>query len=127
MKPTPGTRFSVTQRLDSPNWGAFLENLTRDYTDLLVRIEVLEPSAAEHLKTPWFSMRGIIFDARHNQIDILVDSLDHRISNPTAMFARTRGGRIECLEILDEGNRRQLVRFKQKRTYRGKKAPAIQR
>ena len=94
----------ATQRLDRAEWNSYFDDFSRtligtrrtDYAE----IRVLMAELGAQTETEWLPLTGITYDPQEDLLDIAVESLDHRISQPSDIFVEEEEGVIEAIEVI---------------------------
>ena len=109
--------MSVTTRISQNRLKHYFETFTkrflRDGSPEAVDIEVLEPELGDQDAAHGTRLTGITYDPRISALELEVDSGDHRVYAPGAVWALEEAdGFISALEVVAPDGTREVVSIK---------------
>jgi hypothetical protein len=101
------------RKLDKAEWSAFLESLTREFQGARAEIYVMSLAIGAQVQAEWRAILGLAYDEKDDVVEVALDGLDHLIPKPAEIFFDAEAGMLGSLEIIDQNQLKQIVKFKQ--------------
>lgn len=57
-------------------------------------------------------LEGLSYDPKSDLVEVSVEGDRHAIVHPRSVYARVREGLVDCLEIVDGDEHKQLIQFR---------------
>jgi hypothetical protein len=104
--------MTMIRKLEKPQWGPFLDMLTRLLEGKEAEIEVASLRLGDQVQNEWLPLIGITYDPNDDIVEVALDGLDHMIPRPREIYLDDGGGGLTSLEIVDAEGVKQLVKLK---------------
>lgn len=100
-------------KLDKAAWRPYFDNISKAIgTGKRAEIEVESLPLGSQVEAEWLPLLGISYDPKDDDIDIILEGLDHRIHNPRELYVDQEGFDLASIEVIDHDNVRQIVRLR---------------
>jgi hypothetical protein len=101
------------RKLDKAEWRGFLESLTRALQGAQAEIDAMSLSIGAQAQTSWLPLLGLTYDEKDDVLEVALEGLDHLIRKPAEIFFDAEAGMIGSLEVTDQTEVKQIVKFRQ--------------
>lgn len=101
-----------TTRIDPNQWESFFDDLSRRLPTQTLEIDVLGEDVGDRLLMDGAVLTGLSYDPKDDLIEVSVEGDAHHIGHPKAVQAREENGGLDSLEIVDEDDHKQIIRFR---------------
>jgi len=98
-------------RIDRRGWQAFCDTFSHALVGKRAEIEVASLDLGDQIVAEWLPLRGISYDRKDDVVVIALDGVDHMIRSPREFHADYVADTLLALEIVDDEDRRQIIRF----------------
>lgn len=99
-------------KLDKAAWRPYFDSMSKALDGKRAEIKVESLSLGSQVQAEWVPLLGISYDPKDDDIDIILEGLDHRIHSPRELYVDQQGGELTSIEVIDSDNVRQIVRLR---------------
>jgi len=99
-------------KLDKTAWRPYFDNLSKALGGKRAEIEVDSLPLGSQIEAEWLPLLGISYDPKDDDIDIILEGLDHRIHHPKELYVDQEGVGLASIEVIDNDDVRQIVRLR---------------
>ena len=102
----------ATRRLDKADWAAFFDGVSRALGATQVEIEVASLALGDQVQAEWVNLSGMTYDSKAATVELMSDTMDHRIQRPIEVYAyETRDG-LDSIEVVTEDGTKQIIKLR---------------
>lgn len=99
-------------RLEKATWHTYFDKLSKVLEGKCAEIEVDSLAFGTQIEAEWVPMLGIVYDARNDTIEILLEGLGHLIHKPKDIFVDQEVNQLTSLEVIDSDDFRHIVKLR---------------
>lgn len=100
------------EKLDSTQWQAFFDRVSKGLTAKQVEIEVAGLDIGDEIEAEWIPFTGITYDPKDDVLSIFSDRLEHMIHKPRQVWVDVGVDGLHSLEVVDADDHKQIVLLK---------------
>lgn len=101
------------RKLERPEWLGYFNIMSEALTGMRAEIEVASLNLGAQLAAEWVALLGISYDPKDDVLDIALDGLDHRISQPREIYVDEGLPGLISFEAVDAGGVRHIVKLRE--------------
>jgi hypothetical protein len=101
-----------TMTLDRSQWADYFKHLSKALIGKRAELEVASLSLGDQIEAEWLPFLGIAYDRKKDQIEILLEGVDHMISRPVQVYVAEGPGGLISIEIVDAKDTRQILKLR---------------
>jgi len=101
----------AAQKIEKPEWRAFVDTLSKGLVGKRAEIEVASLALGDQIEADWLPLLGITYDPKDDLLEVVLDGLDHMIRKPREMYADSGNGGLLSFEIIDADGVSQIIRL----------------
>jgi hypothetical protein len=91
---------------------AFSKHYLRDESTNTVTVEVLMPELGDQFEAEGSHLVGITYDPRTNAFELMLESGDHRIYEPSEVWVvEDTNGFVSTIEVVHSGGTKEVIRL----------------
>jgi hypothetical protein len=75
-------------------------------------VEVAALNLGDQVEAEWLPLTGIVYDAKDDLIEVLLEDLDHLIYKPREVFIDQDAVLLKSLEVIDKDGVRQIIKLR---------------
>ncbi|KAB7628182.1 DUF5335 family protein [Alkalilimnicola sp. S0819] len=95
-----------SRRLEPDQRQAYFDRVSRSLAATQVGIEIAGPGVGDQTQGERLTLRGMSYDPRADQFELLTEELDHLVSHPRELYVDDAADGLHRVELVDgEGNR----------------------
>ncbi len=99
----------MTEKLDSAQWQAFFDRVSKELGAKQVEIEVAGLDLGDEIEAEWIPLSGISYDPKDDVLTIITDRLDHMIRHPREIYVERSVDGLHSMEVVDADGHKQIV------------------
>lgn len=108
----------VTRKLEKREWSSFLNQISKGLDSTQAEIEVASLNLGGQIQADWVPLFGIVYDSKHDIVEVAVEGLDHIIHHPIELYIEEEEGKLSSLSVIDGDGVRHLISLRQAVTLR---------
>jgi hypothetical protein len=97
------------EKLEKTQWSAFCDRMSGGLMGKRAEIEIASQDLGIQVKTNWLPVIGLVYDARSDMMEIVLDGIEHVVLHPRELYVDYGPGGIESLGIVDHDYAWQIV------------------
>jgi hypothetical protein len=101
-----------TRKIEIKEWQRYFDRLSKTLSSSVAKMEVLDSDLGDQTAFDWKPISGISYDPRDQELDVILDELDHRILRPAQIFVQEEGNEVSSIEVIDARNQKQILSLK---------------
>jgi hypothetical protein len=101
-----------TKKLETAEWKAYFDRISKALGGRLAEIEVASLSLGHQVEANWLPLIGIAYDPKDDILEIALQELDHMIAKPREIAVDEAPNGLTSVEITDSDGIRQIVKLK---------------
>ncbi|MDH3694277.1 MAG: DUF5335 domain-containing protein [Gammaproteobacteria bacterium] len=101
----------TTEKLEKPQWQAYFDNVSKMIAGSRVQIDVTGLQVGDQVEAQQLPLTGLSYDSKDDCIEIITESLDHRIQKPVTIHVDYAVDGLHSIEVIDAADLHQIVRF----------------
>ncbi|CCM75355.1 conserved hypothetical protein [Rhizobium mesoamericanum STM3625] len=97
--------------LPKSEWTAYFSRLHNEVEGREIKIEVLGATIGDQVLVRSASLLGATYEPKEDALEISVKGMTHVVDRPQKISIQDDDGRIFAIEVIDAGDRHQLMTF----------------
>jgi len=97
------------EKLDSSQWKAFFDRVSKELTAKQVEIEVEGLDIGDEIEAEWIPFTGISYDPKSDVLSIFSDALEHMIRKPKEIWVDIGVDGLHSMEVVDADDHKQII------------------
>jgi hypothetical protein len=103
----------TTRKLEKPQWTPYLDFLTKAMKGKRVEIEVASLNIGDQIEAEWAPLVGLVYDHKSDIVEVALETLDHMIPKPSAIFVEEGEGGVSSLDVVDADGVGQIIKLRE--------------
>ncbi|WP_244426175.1 DUF5335 family protein [Rhizobium mesoamericanum] len=108
---TEGDELMGVTVLPKSEWTAYFSRLHNEVEGREIKIEVLGATIGDQVLVRSASLLGATYEPKEDALEISVKGMTHVVDRPQKISIQDDDGRIFAIEVIDAGDRHQLMTF----------------
>jgi hypothetical protein len=100
------------RKLDKAEWRVFCDRVSKSLIGKRAEIEIASLALGSQVEAKWLPLLGIAHDPKDDIIEIALEGLDHMVHRPREMYVDLGPDGLTSLEVIDDDDVRQIVKFR---------------
>jgi hypothetical protein len=103
----------TVRKLEKAEWHSYFDRMSNALLGKRAEIEVVSLDLGDQIEAEWVPMLGTVYDPKDNMLEIALDGLDHRISEPQEIYVDEGAGGLIRFEAVDGARVRHIVQLRE--------------
>lgn len=114
-----------TRALTRAEWRSYCDRVSRAVAGRRVELDVASLELGDRIQAHWLPLRGVVFDARGDVLEIVLDGVGHSIVSPREILVEETQRGLVALEIVAANDSVETVRFREPLVLEVERIPVI--
>jgi len=101
-----------SMKIGQDAWKPYFDEMNKHLEGKQAFVEIASLALGDQVQAEWAPLLGIAYDARDNQIEILLEGVDHAIPNPKNVYVGYGDQGLEAIEIVDADDTQRIIRLR---------------
>jgi len=97
------------EKLDSAQWKAFFDRVSKELTAKQVEIEVEGLDIGDEIEAEWIPFTGISYDPKDDVLSVFSEELEHMIRKPKEIWVDIGVDGLHSMEVVDADDHKQII------------------
>ncbi|KWV57224.1 hypothetical protein AS026_31325 [Rhizobium altiplani] len=97
--------------LPKSEWAAYFSRLRKKVEGKEIKIEVLGATIGDQILVRSAPLLGATYEPKEDALEISVKGMTHVVDHPQKISIQDDDGRVFAIEVIDAGDRHQLMTF----------------
>ena len=102
----------MATKLDKGTWQQYFDTLSKIVVGKQAELEVASLQLGDQCEAEWVQFLGISYDPKGDQLEILLEGLDHLISRPREIYVEGSPASLSSIEVIDNDGNQQIVKLR---------------
>jgi hypothetical protein len=102
----------MATKLDKNTWQQYFDTLSKIVVGKQAEIEVASLRLGDQYEAEWVQFLGISYDPKDDELEILLEGLDHLIPKPREIYVEGGPAALSSIEVIDEDGNQQIVKLR---------------
>ena len=102
----------TTEKLEKSAWHSYFDGISKVLSGKQAEIEVNSLRIGAQVESRYAPFLGIVYDQKSAIIEVLLEGLDHTISNVRDVFIEHDGVHLSSILVIDTDDVQQVIRLR---------------
>lgn len=102
----------ATERLERHNWHTYFDAISKVLPGKQAEIEVNALSIGAQIEQEYAPLLGIVYDHKSEVLEVILEGLDHTISNVREIYVDHDGVRLNSVQVIDDDGVQQIIKLR---------------
>ena len=102
----------TVSKLDKSAWRPYFDGMSKILEGKRAEIEIDALSIGSQIEAEWLPLLGISYDSNSDDLDIILEGLDHRIHRPKELFIDQTAAELTSMEVIGEDDVHHIVKLR---------------
>lgn len=99
------------EKLEKPRWQSYFDSVSKSVSGSQVQIDVTGLQVGDQVEAQQLPLTGLSYDSKGDCIEIITESLNHRIRKPITIHVDYAVDGLHSIEVIDANDLHQIVKF----------------
>lgn len=101
----------TTTKIARTKWEEYFDAFSKHVRVAKIDVLIESRDLGAQVETQGALLRGISYDPDEKTLDVMVEGLDHRISDPIEIFVQEEGGGVRAFEVIERSGQKQVLQL----------------
>ncbi len=101
----------MSRSIDRTGWQAYFDRVSRNLQGQQAELEVASLGLGGQIASKWVAFGGIVYDPKDDQVEMVLEDLDHMIRQPREIRVDEDGLQLLSLEVVDREGVRHILKL----------------
>ncbi len=101
----------ATRKLETGELESYFDRVSRTLGTQQVEIEVASLDLGDQIEAQWTGLTNISYDPRSGMLDVAGPTLDHRISDPAAVYVQESEDTLHAVEVERRDGANEIIKL----------------
>jgi hypothetical protein len=102
----------MATKLDKSTWQRYFDTLSKVVVGKQAEIEVASLKLGDQVEAEWVQFLGISYDPKGDELEILLEGLDHLIPKPREIYVEGSAPALSSILVIDNDGNQQIVKLR---------------
>ncbi len=101
----------ATRKLETDELESYFDRISRTLGTQQVEIEVASLDMGDQIEAEWTGLTNLTYDPKSGALDVVGPTLDHRITDPAAVYVQEAEDGLHTLEVERRDGAKEIVKL----------------